>query len=498
MLKLTSPTTGEVLEELEETAPDDVRAAVERARAAQARWAETSLKKRASVMRDIRENLLAHAEEVADIVVSDNGKARQEAIVHEIAPLALTLTYLATKGPRILAPRSFTGLAPFPRATTMHHPPHGVVGVISPWNFPFLLPMTSTITALFAGNGVVIKPSEYTPRPALKARELLVEAGVPEDLLQVVVGGPSTGAALIDSGVNKVSFIGSVAGGKKVGEACGARLIPCTLELGGKAPLVVLPDADLERAAAAAVTGGLINSGQACVCVERVYAHRDMYDALVKRIAELATRVRQGDPSEEDVEIGAITMPRQIEVIDELVQDAVAAGAKVHTGGARLDRPGRYYPPTVLSEVTQDMRVAREEIFGPVLPILRYDDVDHAVELANDSDVGLNAYVFGKDRKRAREVASRIEAGQVMVNDVLISFALPELPFGGVKNSGYGFVQGEAGLLSMVRHRLVTDDRGSWAPGRDPWWFPYSKKRAANIMSALKKGVSLLDFTGRF
>lgn len=496
-LIVDSPAREEPIGEVRVFSPEEVKAAVERARDAQRAWGARSVRDRAAVLKRVRARLLERMDEVAACVMRENGKARTEAVMHEIGPLALQITWLAKRAPKLLEPKTPRGLAPMPRGTKLRHRPRGVVGVISPWNFPFLIPFSATVEALLAGNAVVIKPSELTPLVAELGKRIFTEGGVPSELIQVVTGDASTGAALLEAGVDMVSFTGSVNGGRKVAARCGELLIPCTLELGGKAPLLILPEADLERAANAVVFGGFANGGQVCVGVERVYVHERQYDELLRRVVEKTRALRQGDPEHEEVDVGAMTMPAQLEHVHALVEDAKTRGARILTGGERAPRKGRFYEPTILADVTHEMRVAREEIFGPLVPIMRYSDVEEAVRLCNDSHLGLNAYVFGTDRKQAHAVAERIEAGQVVINDVFLNYVMPELPFGGVKASGIGRAHGDEGLLSMCHPHVIVDDRKAFAPSSDPWWFPYANDKLTTILSWLKRTVSVLDVTAK-
>jgi succinate-semialdehyde dehydrogenase/glutarate-semialdehyde dehydrogenase len=344
--------------------------------------------------------------------------------------------------------------------------------------------------SLIGGNAVVLKPSEMTPLIALKAKELADSCGLPPDLFQVVTGRGATGAALIDAGIHYCVFTGSVATGRKVAAACGERLVPCTLELGGKAPAIVCADADLERAAAAIVWGGLANSGQVCASVERVYAHHAVHDELVARVVELVRGLRQGEATGA-VDLGAMTWHRQLQVVDDLVKSAVAAGARVAIGGERRPGPGLFYAPTVLTHVTEEMDVMRREIFGPVIPIASVASDAEAVERANDSRLGLLAYVFTQDRVRGRRLAESIEAGTVMINDTLATFGCPETPWGGVKNSGIGRTHSAAGLRDLCEVRHVNLDRIHIK--REPWWFPYTDKSYYR----LRKLMQLLFGRGR-
>jgi succinate-semialdehyde dehydrogenase/glutarate-semialdehyde dehydrogenase len=320
---------------------------------------------------------------------------------------------------------------------------------------------------------------------ALEAKRIWDRAGLPADLFRVVTGYADTAKALINSGVEMIHFTGSVTNGRKVAEGCAQRLIPCILELGGKAPLIACADADIELTANSAVFGAFANSGQVCVSVERVYAHEDLHDALVERITEITGQLKQDDPEAGWVDVGAMTVGRQMDVLDELIADALGKGAVLRAGGRRASRKGQFYLPTVVSGCDHRMRIMKEELFGPVLPIMRVESDDRAVELANDSHLGLNAYVFSANRDHGRRLAERIEAGSVLVNEVLSNYMAPEVPFGGVKQSGIGHVHGEQALLDMCELRHVSYDRVRPLV-RNAFGFPYTAQRFRWLLKGLR------------
>jgi len=461
-----------------------VRAAVMRARDAQPAWAALSAKERCRRLAGFRDRLVERAGTFAIRISQETGKPPFEALTHEVLAVADLITWLEHRGPRTLRSRR-VGLRWFKhKKSLVLHRPRGVVGVIAPWNTPFHVAMRDAMTALAAGNAVVVKPSEVAPLCVLAAKDLWDATGLPADLLQVVTGAGATGAALIDAGIQKMNFTGAVSTGRRIAAACGERLIPCTLELGGKAPLLVFDDADLERTARAIVWGGFANNGQLCVGVERVYVTAANYDALVARVAELSRGLRQGDPASNDVELGAVTIARQIENAERLVADARQKGARVVTGGRRGPGPGQFYEPTVLADCTPDMLVMREEIFGPVVPIMRVETEAQGLELANSSHLGLAAYVFCRHRGRALASARQLVAGAVMVNDVLAHAAFAEAPFGGLKDSGYGRVQGAEGLLDMCDTVHVNVDRFTFWRS-EPFWFPYGGQKYRNALRVL-------------
>lgn len=475
VIRSYAPATGELLGEVPVMGAAEVRAVVERARRAQEAWGLLPVEERAERLLRFRDALVDRAEEVIDVLSREAGKPRHEALLHEVLVLANIITHYAQKAPKWLAPREISLSLLKHRKSYVHYAPRGVVGIISPWNYPLFLAFGDAIAALVTGSAAIIKPSEVTPLIALKAKEIWDSTGLPEDLLGIVTGYGETGAALIDSGIQKLIFTGSVGTGRKVAQACAERLIPCVLELGGKAPLIACRDADLERTARAIVFGGFSNSGQVCVSVERVYAHEAIYDKLLERVVSLASGLTQGDPMKGFVDVGAIIFPRQIEIAEKHIGDAVAKGATVKIGGKRVPGPGHFFQPTVLAGCDHSMSVMTQEIFGPVVPFMKVSSEEEAIRLANESHLALNAYVFTADRDKGRRIAERIEAGSVLVNDVLANGGLPEAPFGGFKQTGWGRRQGEDALRDLAEARHVNYDRiGSMS--RDPIWYPYTAK----------------------
>jgi acyl-CoA reductase-like NAD-dependent aldehyde dehydrogenase len=485
-----APASGELLAELPVTPDAEVRRVVARARKAQAAWAVLPVEERASRLLRLRDALADRAEDLVQTLSRECGKPRHEALLHEVTTLLDLIGWVCKHAPAALASERLPLHLMKHRSSEVHHVPRGVVGVISPWNFPLVIPMGSVIAALVAGNACVVKPSEVTPLVMVEAKKIYDSTGLPEDLFAVVVGYASAGQALLDAGVDYCVFTGAVETGRKVAAACGQRLIPCVMELGGKAPLLACEDCDVERTARAVVFGGFANSGQACLSVERVYAHTRIYDALVARVRALASELRQGDPAEDFVDLGAITFARQIDVARRHVDDALQKGARLLCGGRALSGPGQFFPATVLADCDPTMTVMTEEIFGPVVPIMRVASDDEAVALANDSPLGLNAYVFTRDKARGRRLAERIEAGSVVVNDVLSNYAAIETPFGGIKQSGFGRVHGIEALREMCQRKHLSFDRVT-PPGHDPFSFPYTAKS----YRWLQRGMRLL-FSG--
>ncbi len=486
-IAVRSPGTGDEVGSVPIATKEDVKAAVEAARAAQKEWGALRVKERCRKLKLFRTALVDRLDEIKDLLVREGGKSKTDAFT-EASGIFLAATYFISRGPKILRDRSLDAFWTSVFPARVHYHPRGVVAIIAPWNYPFLIPTYETFTALVAGNAVVIKPSEWTPLVVTKVKEIWDSTGLPKDLLRVVNGYGDVGAALIDAQPDKVHFTGAVKTGRRVASACGERLIPCTLELGGKAPAIVLEDADVERAARAIVWGRFFNSGQTCIAVERVYAVGSIAEPLTRRLIELTKELKQGAEGKADgpIDVGAMVFPAQVDHVERLVTKAKESGAKVETGGARAEGPGRFFAPTILTNVRQDMEVIREETFGPVLPILRAADADEAVRLANDSSLGLNAYVFAGSNRRGMEVAQRVRAGTILVNDVLVNYALAAIPFGGVKDSGIGRSHGEAGLRSMCEERVVARPLLARYPVSGFFRYPYSAARSKKVEGALR------------
>ena len=472
-----NPATGEVLRELECASQSEVRAAVARAHAAQGAWAAIGVRKRIAVLRQFQHRLHEKKSEIAEAISREAGKPVAEALTTEVLVVLDAARFLIENAYRLLAdePLPHGNLATKLKRGQLVREPYGVIGIISPWNYPFSIPATETIAALVAGNAVVLKPSEFTSLVALELKSLLHVAGVPADVFQLVVGDGATGAALIDSGIDKLVFTGSVATGKRIAMAAAERLLPVVLELGGKDPMLVLDDADVDVASSAAVWGAFLNAGQACLSVERCYVHRNVHEAFLKACVEKAKKLRVGPGHDREADVGPMIHERQLRIVEEHVKDAAARGARVLAGGARIPELGpNFYKPTVLADVTHDMRIMREETFGPVLPIMAFDSDDEAVRLANDSEYGLAASVWTRDNNRGERLARRIHAGTVMVNDVVSCFGISEAPHGGVKSSGVGRAHGRFGLEEMVRLKYVDVDL--MPEMKKVWWYGYGAK----------------------
>jgi succinate-semialdehyde dehydrogenase/glutarate-semialdehyde dehydrogenase len=477
MLISIDPATGEEIGRVPLLDAAEVAAAVAKARAAQPAWAKLSYRERARYILRAREVVLKRLEEIANLISRETGKPVTEAIAMEVVPTLDLMHYFADNAQKILK-RKRVGLGQYnymARTSYIVYKPLGVVGIISPWNFPWATPLDEVVMALMAGNAVVVKPSELTPHTALKIADVFKQAQLPDGLLQIVTGDGSTGAALVEAGVNKIMFTGSVNTGKRVAEAAAKHLTPVVLELGGKDPMIVFEDAKLENAARAAIWGAFCNSGQACASIERCYVHESIAGKFVDIVVKETKLLKQNKPSTGDIDVGAMTNERQLEIVEDHVSDAVAHGAEVRTGGHRLDDSnGWFHEPTVVTKVDHSMKLMRDETFGPVLPIMTFKTDEEAVRLANDSIYGLTASVFTGDLERGKRIAEQIDAGTVMINEVVYTHAVAQTPWGGVKQSGYGRTHGSLGLLELVSAQHIHVNA---MPGlADVWWFPYSKR----------------------
>ena len=474
------PGTGEVVGRFETTNASELPAIFENARRAQIDWAARPLHGRCAMLRRLRDTMFEHREEVADIITRETGKPRVEAILAEILLALDTADFLARRALRWLRPERVPhhNIAMKAKSGWLEFQPHGIIAIISPWNYPFSIPMVEMISAVVAGNALLLKPSELTPWTGWLARELFLRAQFPTGLVQVLQGGGEIGAALIEAGPDKVFFTGSVATGRRVAEACARKLIPSVLELGGKDAMIVLADANLEIASSAAVWGSFMNCGQTCISVERIYVEQPIADRFMQLCVEKTKKLRLGPPADRDAEVGPMIRPRQREKVEQQLRDAVERGAQIVTGGDRRpDLDPNFLEPAVITNVDHSMQLMREETFGPVMAIRPVASAEEAVGLANDSQFGLSASVWTDNSKRGREVASRIRAGSVMVNDVASYYGICEAPHGGPGASGWGRTHSRLGLLEMVQVKYIDVDR--LPRFAKSWWYGYTRELTA-------------------
>ncbi|MGA9399428.1 succinic semialdehyde dehydrogenase [Haladaptatus sp.] len=462
------PFTGEQIGSVPAATERDVSKAVSSARAAQREWSSWSVERRASLLSRFHDLVLDRQDELLDVMGLESGKARQHSF-EEVLDVATNARYYANRGADFLRPRRRDGAIPLATKTKEYRTPVGVVGIIAPWNYPLTLAVSDAIPALLAGNSVVLKPAEETPFTALFATKLLREAGVPETVFQVVTGrGGEVGPALID-GVDFVGFTGSTETGRTVAKRAGENLVKCSLELGGKNPMLVLDDADVSEAVEGAIRGCFTNAGQLCLSFERLYVQDGVYDAFLRRFAERTRNLTMAPSLDYEIEVGSLVSEAQFEKVRAHVEDAVEKGATVVTGGnARPDLGPYFFEPTILEEVTDGMVIAREETFGPVVSVTRFSDAAEAIRLANDSEHGLNASVWTTYSERGWNVARQIDCGTVGINDPYhATWASVDAPMGGMKASGVGRRHGREGILKYTEAQTVAEQRfASLAPPR--------------------------------
>jgi acyl-CoA reductase-like NAD-dependent aldehyde dehydrogenase len=476
-IPVENPATGAVAGTVAVLGVDELKAMADRARGAQPQWEAIGFEGRARVMHRAQRWMLDNAERVIETVVSETGKTYEDAQLADLGYTVSALDFWAKEGPKYLEDErvpSWKNPIAAGKKLVIRYAPIGVVGVIGPWNYPIANSFGDCIPALMAGNCVILKPSEVTPLSSVLMAEMMRECGLPEDVFQVATGDGSTGAALIGE-VDCMMFTGSTRTGKVVMKAAAEALIPCYLELGGKDPMIVCADANLDRAANAAAFYSMNNGGQVCISVERCYVEDAVYDQFVKKVTENVRGLRQGVPTGVGtVDVGAVIFPPQLDIIEDHVRDAQSKGAHVLTGGHPGSGPGRFYEPTVLVDVDHTMKIMQEETFGPTLPIMKIANAEEGVRLANDSAYGLQASVWTGDVERGEALARRIEAGVVCVNDAQINYTALNLPMGGWKASGLGTRHGANGIRKYTKSQSLLVTRR--ALKRELFMFPYSKR----------------------
>jgi acyl-CoA reductase-like NAD-dependent aldehyde dehydrogenase len=484
-----NPADGSELARVKSDTPDTVREAVARARKASAAWGALSYRERGAYLSRVRDRFLERADQIAEILHKENGKPQTEAYFAEVIPNLDLFDYHIANDHKLLAdevvklsPLNYPG-----KRGVIQHVPLGVIGLIAPWNYPVSIPLRTLIPALMTGNAVVFKPSEYA---ALSGQAIfdLFEGILPKDVLVLVQGAGPIGASVIEAGIDRVIFTGSVGTGKKVGVAAAERLIPASLELGGKDAAIVFEDADLDRAANGIVWSAFGNAGQNCAAVERVYVVEKVAEPFLQRVVAKTKSLRLTCDGPE-AEVGPLINERQLEIVEQQVNDAISKGAKVLAGGSRRT-PGYFYEPTVLADVDHRMAVMREETFGPLLPVQVVPSVDDAVRLANDSNYGLTASLWTRDTARAKALASRLQTGIVTINNHSFTAAIPQAPWTGVKETGSGVTNSTAALHEMTRPRFTLVD--SSKEKLEVWWFPYTptlRGLAAGVLQMAKRGL---------
>ncbi len=486
-IAIENPATGELITTVPLLGFSELERMVARAREAQPGWEAVGFDGRGRVLRRAQKWMVDNLDRIVEVVVSETGKTYEDVQLADYGYTVGALGFWAKEAAKYLEDEhvpSWGNPMVAGKKLIIRYAPIGVVGVIGPWNYPIANSFGDCIPALAAGNSVILKPSEVTPLSSLLMEEMMRECGLPDGVFQVATGDGSTGKALIGL-VDCVMFTGSNRSGQKVLQEAAEAMVPCSLEMGGKDPMIVCADANIDRAANAAAFYSMNNGGQVCISVERCYVEAPVYDEFVQKVTDNVRKLRQGTPGEiAAVDVGAVTFPPQLEIVDDHVRDAVAKGAKVLVGGHPRAGAGRFFEPTVLVDVDHSMKIMREETFGPTLPIMKVADTDEAVRLANDSSYGLQASVWTRDVERGEALARRVEAGVVCVNDAQINYAALNLPMGGWKASGLGTRHGANGIrkYTKVQSLLVT----KLAPKKDIHMFPYTKRRTRALQRLLK------------
>lgn len=489
-IKTFNPATKELIAEVTCANQKDVTAAVEASWQAFEAWQATSFQERGKKLLNLRKVISKHADEIANLVTQEVGKPIYEAYIADLIGPMDACVWFAENTEKALEDQSVAMTNPLllSKQSIISFEPLGVVGIIAPWNYPFAIPMMSIIMAVACGNTVVLKPSEKCPLIGIKIGELFIEAGFPKNVVTVVTGDRATGAYLSQSNVAKLIFTGSSAGGSKVMAQASEKLIPVSLELGGKDAAIVLPDAPADWTAQGLVWGAFTNCGQACASIERVYMVKGTNNKkLIDKIVAETQKLTVGPGTDPNCEIGPLIDEEQLRKVEAQVEQAKAMGAKVLCGGKRRDNLGGYfYEPTVLIDVDPNMDVMSQETFGPVMPIVTVPSEDEAVDLANDSDYGLSASIWTRNLSKAEDIARDLEAGTIFINDGLFSFASPQLPWGGMKKSGFGRTHSYFGLLDLVNIKHITIDSAGGM--QRMWWYPYGKSR----VKLARSGVDFL------
>ena len=475
-----NPVTDEVLGRSPLHSPDDLQAMVEEARAAQVQWAALPIKQRVQYFYNVQDYLVKHAAELAETIARDTGKLRIEALATEVLAAAVAIKYYCRKAKHFLRDRKpgMGSIAFFNKRSKVIRVPFGVIGVISPWNYPFSIPFSEVLMGLIAGNAVILKTASETQAVGLALKNVFEQAELPQGIFRFInLPGREAGPGFLQSGIDKLFLTGSVAVGKTIMKLAADTLTPVNLELGGNDAMIVCADANLERAVNGTIWAGFSNAGQSCGGIERIYVQEKIYHSFLEKLKNRIESLRVGYDLDFNVDMGALTTEKQLESVQKQINDALAAGAKIYAQSkvSAKKNEKNFLPATVLTEVNHEMDVMRHETFGPLVGVMKFSTIEQALDLANDSYLGLTASVWSANRKQARKIARRLQAGTVTINDHLMSHGMPETSWGGFKQSGIGRSHGEPGFLEMTQPQTVVDDRLGML-NRDFWWHPYDEK----------------------
>ncbi len=484
-IKVANPLTGEALYEVEEADKKQLDDIFSKVREVQKKISKLTIKERIQEVVKISDYLIKNHQSITDRVVSETGKTKFEALSNELFEICDNIDYYRDHAEKILkAKKVHTPLVLMGKKSRIQYEPMGVVLIIAPWNYPLIQCFLPSILAFLAGNAIVYKPSEVTPLKGLY-EEILEGAGFMKDAIQIVYGGKKTGAALIEQKPDKIHFTGSTRAGKEIMAAASKYLIPVDLELGGKDPAIVFEDVNIEKTANGLVWAAFTNAGQSCTSIERCYIQESIFDEMTEKIVALTKQLRLANHNCEDCEadVGCMTAPFQLKKVEEQLEDAIEKGAQIHCGGSVI-KGTQIMPPTVITDLTEEMEIIREETFGPVLPLIKFSTEKEAIALANDSEYGLSASIWTKDLKRADRVASTLKVGNVAINNHMLTEANPALPFGGIKNSGFGRYKGDFGLhtFSNVKSIII----GPSNKVIEPHWYPFTKTKSETFPKLMR------------
>jgi len=475
LISIINPSNGEVISTIKSSTEFEIKEKVQKAKNIFPLWSSLSVEKRIVYLQKIYDSIINDRKNIANTISTNNGKPLAESYLTEIASTLQVMEYHIKSGLDLLSDKNISLGALYPtKRSSLSYEPYGVIGIIEPWNYPFYLPFSAITKALLGGNTFVFKCASSVSLVGKLIEEICLKAELPEGVANFIYGDGSVAEKLIDSDLNKVIFTGSVDIGKQIAETCGKRLLPVSLELGGKDPALVFKSSNLDYACGGILWGALSNCGQACASIERVYVQSEIYSAFIEKLVSLVKELKIGDPFDDETDIGPLINEEQVQKIENHINDALNKGAKLHFGGKRIPGSGFLFEPTVLSNVNHSMKVMREETFGPVIPVMKFDSIEEALHLANDTKYGLAASIWTGETENIKKIAAGLNCGTVWVNDSLFLQAHPKCPWQGYKESSYG----NSSIYDFIRIKHISIDQG-YIPSLRPksfWWYPYKGK----------------------